>query len=60
MSRAAWYSLVLLVASSVTCVLSPGGVFELASKIALGVSGISLLASLAVGRRIKFDPLLPD
>lgn len=60
MSKAAWYSLILLLASSLTCLLSPEGVLGLAAKVAVGASGICLLTCLALGRRIKFDPVLPD
>jgi len=61
MSRAAWYSLLFLLSSSMTCLLSPeSSLFHTLSKVFIGVSSLALLASLAIGRRIKFDPVLPD
>jgi len=61
MNKAAWYSLAVLVLS-LACWLFAGpdsSLKGLLQMTALG-SGIVLLVSLAIGRRIKFDPMLPS
>lgn len=60
MSKAAWYSLIVLLSSVLACIFSPGdSLLATPAKVVVACSALSFFIALALGRRIKFDPLLP-